>query len=100
MGQGFFQDRGSDSIARRNETVVHPPPLAPCRDDARAAKIRQVAGDFWLADPEDLHEIANANFLIRNQVEKTKPRAIGQGAKEKIERKRFCLPEHAPLYMA
>ena len=55
--------------------------------------------DFWLADIEDLHKIADANFLVGNQVEKTKPRAVGQGAKEKIERELFFLPGHATHYI-
>ncbi len=97
MGQRFFQDRGRDRIARRKETVVHPPPLAPRGDDARAAEIRQMARDFWLADPQDLHKIADANFLVGDEVEEAKARGIGQSAKEKIERERFFLPGHAQI---
>ena len=78
---------------------MHPPPLAPRGDDARAAEIRQVTRDFWLADPEDLDKIANANFLVGDEIEQTKPRAIGQGAKEKIEREWFFLPGHAKHYI-
>lgn len=99
MGQSFFQYRGRDGVARRKETIVHPPPLAPRGDDARTAEIRQVTGDLWLADPEDLHKIANANFLVGDEVEETKPRAIGQDAKEKIDRERFFLPGHATHYI-
>ena len=78
---------------------MHPSPLAPGGDDARAAEIRQVTRDLWLADPEDLHKIANANFLVGDQVEETKTRAIGQGAKEEIERERFFLSGHAKDYI-
>ena len=59
----------------------------------------QVTRDFRLADFEDLHKIADANFLVGDQVEKTKPRAIGQCAKEKIKRERFFLPGHARNYI-
>jgi len=78
---------------------VHPSPLAPSGDDSRAAEIRQVTRDFWLADPEDLHKIANANFLVGDEIEQPKPRAIGQGAKEKIDRERFLLPGHLCDYI-
>ena len=78
---------------------MHPPPLAPRGDDARPAEIRQVTRDFWLADSEDLHKVADANFLVGDEVEKTKPGAIGQDAKEKIERERFFLPAHASYYI-
>jgi len=78
---------------------VHPTPLAPSAHEARSAEIRQVTRDFWLADFEDLHEIADANFLVGNEVEEAKARAIGQGAKEKIEGERFFLPGHARDYI-
>ena len=61
---------------------MHPPPLAAHGDDPRAAEIRQMARDFWLADPEDLDKIADANFLVGDEIEETEARAIGQGAKE------------------
>ncbi len=99
MSQGFFQDCGRDCSARRSETVVHPSPLAPRGDDARAAQVRQVTRDFRLADLEDLHEIADANFRVGDQVEETKPRAIGQSAKEEIEGERFFFPGHAGNYI-
>lgn len=55
--------------------------------------------DFWLADFEDLHKIADANFLVGDEVEQTKPRAIGQGAKEQIEGERFFSPGHVSNYI-
>ena len=78
---------------------MHPSPLAPRGDDPRAAQIRQVPRDFGLADLEDLHKIADANFLVGDEIQETKPRAVGQGAKEKIERERFFLPGHARHYI-
>jgi len=53
--------------------------------------------DFRLAHPEDLHKVADANLLVGHQVEETQPRAIGQGAKEEIERERFFLPGHTRI---
>ena len=79
--------------SRGNETIVHPPSLSPRGDDARPAKVGQVARDFRLAGPQDLHEIADANFLVGDEVEQAKPRAIGQRAKERVEREEvfpFC----------
>jgi hypothetical protein len=99
MDQGFLQDRGCDRIAGGQKTIVHPPPLSPGGDDPRAAEIRQMPRDFWLADLEDLHKIADANFLVGDEVEQAKPRAIGQGAKEKIDRERFIFPGHGEDYI-
>jgi hypothetical protein len=47
-----------------------------------AANGPKVTRDLGLAGAEYLHKIANANFLVGDEVEKAKPRAIGQGAKE------------------
>jgi hypothetical protein len=55
--------------------------------------------DFRLADLEDLHEIADANFLVGDEIEEAKPRAIGQDAKEKIDRERFIFPGHGEDYI-
>lgn len=60
---------------------MHPTPLAPRTDDACAAEIGQVPRDFWLADLEDFHKIADANFPVRDEVEQAEARAIGEGAK-------------------
>jgi len=101
MGQSFFQYRRGGRIARREEAVVHPPPLTPGGDNARVPKIRQMARDFWLAHPQDLHKVADADFLIGDQVEEAQPRGVGQSAKEQIERERLLLPRHRlKLYMA
>ena len=73
---------------------MHPPALTSRGDDSRPAEIRQVPGDFWLAHPQDIHQVADANLLVGDQIEKTKPRAIGQGAKEQIEREWLFFPRH------
>ena len=70
---------------------MHPPALAACSDDARAAKIGQMPGDFWLAHSQHAHEVAHTTFLVGDEVQKAKTRRIGEGAKEKIERERFFL---------
>ena len=64
---------------------MHPPALAACSDDAGAAKIRQMAGDFWLAHSEHAHEVAHADFLVGDEIQKTKTGRIRKRAKEKIE---------------
>jgi len=78
---------------------VHPAPPPPCGDKALPAEIGQVTRDFWLAHLEDLHKIANADLLIGHEIKEAKARAIGQGAKEKIEGERFILPRHGRNYI-
>lgn len=95
MSKGFLQYRGGDGIAGYKEAIVHPTTLASGGDDARAAEIRQMARDFWLADLEDFHEVADANFLVGDEIEEAQASGIGQGAKEGVERERFLFPGHA-----
>jgi len=94
MRKGLPQNRRGRRIAGRNQVVVHPASLAAHANDARAAEIGEVTRDFRLAEPENLDEIADANFSVRDEVEETKPRGIGQGAKEKVEREGFFLAGH------
>ncbi len=76
---------------------MHPAPLAPRSDDPSPPKIRQVTRDFGLADPQDLHKVADAYLLIGYEVKEAKPRAIRQNAKEAVDGKRFFLPRHGPI---
>src|SRR5208282_2677927 len=68
------------------EAIVHPPSFAPGRHNARPAKVRQMSGDFRLADPKDADEVADAHFPVRDQVQQTQARGIRERAKEMIER--------------
>jgi len=79
---------------------MHPASLASRSHDPRAAKIGQVARDFRLADAEDLDEVANADFAVRDKVKQAQARGIGQGAEEKIERERFLFFRHVTIIYA
>jgi hypothetical protein len=48
-----------------------------------------MARDLWLAILQDIHEVADANFSVGNQVQEPKPGAIGKGAEKEMERGRF-----------
>jgi hypothetical protein len=92
--QSFVQDCRCRTALRQDQAVVHPAPLAARRDDAGAPQIGEVARDFRLADPQDFDEIADANFSVGNEVQKTQPCWIGKGAKQEIERKGLRLGGH------
>jgi len=64
---------------------VHPAPLPPRSHNACLSEIGQVARDFRLADAQNLHKIADANFPVGDEIEQAQASAIGQCAKEKIE---------------
>ena len=76
---------------------MHPAPLAPRGDDPRPPEIRQMARNFGLAAPQDLHEVADAYLLIGYEVKEAKPRAIRQNAKEAVDGKRFFLSRHGRI---
>ncbi len=97
MGQGLLQYGRSGVIGRENQSVMHPPSLAPGGHDSRASKICQVARDFWLAHAKDSHEIADADFFVSDQVEQAQAGAVGQSAKEEVERHRLFRVWHGKI---
>ncbi len=76
---------------------MHPASLTPRGDKAGAAKIGQVPRDFWLAHPQDIHKVADANFPIGDEVKQAQAGAIGQGAKERVEREGFYFSWHETI---
>jgi len=58
----FAKDAGRVFIGRLGQAIVHPFTFAPRRDDAGPSQVSQVPRDLWLADFENCHEEADANF--------------------------------------
>lgn len=81
----FAEDPGSTGIHRRDDFVVHPLALAARDHDAGAAQVSEVAGDFGLALPEYLDEIADADFPSLHEVEQPQAGAVGEGGKEQSQ---------------
>lgn len=78
---------------------MHPAPLAAGGDDSCVAQVREMPRDFWLADLKDFHKITDANFLVGDEIEQAQAGTVGQGAKQKVERKWFVLPGHGRNYI-
>lgn len=70
------------SVRRHDDAVVHPLALTPGRDDAGIPQICEMAGDFWLRHAENLHEVADADFLLAHQVEEPETRVVAKCLKE------------------
>jgi len=68
MAQRFLQNGCGYGIGWCHETVMHPFPLPPCRDDSFPAKIGEMTRYFRLADSKNSYEIADADFTISHQV--------------------------------
>jgi hypothetical protein len=88
----LFQDLCRSNMWRQHDPIVHPLSLAPCRDDARAAKVSEVPGDFRLWAAENLDEVADANFLISHQVQKAEPCVLAESLEESLDIE--CLFRH------
>ena len=58
----FAEDAGRVFIRRFGKAIVHPFSFAPRRDDAGPSQVSQVPRDLWLADFQNCHEEADANF--------------------------------------
>jgi catechol 2,3-dioxygenase-like lactoylglutathione lyase family enzyme len=61
---------------------MHPLRLAPCCDEAGAAKKGEVTGNLGLRFVEDFDEEANAHLSVAHEVEEAKTRAVRQGGKD------------------
>ena len=94
MAQCFFQYSGCRFVRWNDHAIVHPATLPACGYDSRIAQIGEMSRNFRLAHAQDVDEIADANFLIGNEIEQAEPGAVGQCTKEKIEWKGVVLTRH------
>ena len=88
-GPNLVQDARGVRIGRNHDAVVHPQALAAGGDNAGAAQISEVAGNFGLIGLQDFDEIADAEFGVAHEVQEAKAGAIGQRAKQGFEWHRF-----------
>src|SRR5688500_7363708 len=82
--QDLREDARGVRLGRLSDAVVHPLAVAPRRDDARAAQVREVARNLRLALAEHLDEEADADLARRQQVQEPQPRAVGQSPEEQL----------------
>ncbi len=97
MNQCFLQYSRRGRILRSTKPIMHPSSLAARRNDAGFSQIGKVAGDFRLADAQDVYKIADADFPVGDQIEQAQARAIGQSAKEKVERQWTLRASHEKI---
>jgi hypothetical protein len=81
-GKRFPEDARGAGAPRLNEPVVHPLAFAASFDEAGAAEICEVAGDFGLALAQDLDEVTYADLAAAHQVEEAEPGGVGKGGEE------------------
>jgi len=66
------ENLGGLRVGWLDDPIVPPFSLAACFDQTRTAKVRKVAGDFWLGGLKRLHQRANANLFGPKQMNDAK----------------------------
>lgn len=69
-------------VGGSHQPVVHPLPFAPGGYQTCCAKISKMPGNLGLRRRNHFGEVADANFLLRHEVEQTKPGGVGESAKK------------------
>jgi len=62
--QGFM-----DSVGRWGERVVNPFVFPPSFHQSRTTQVGEMPRNFWLGNPQDVLELANAMFPLGKQVQ-------------------------------
>jgi len=57
---------------------VSPLAVAARGDESGAAKIREVARDFWLISPQNLNARTDAEFIVAQEVNETQSSWVGE----------------------
>ncbi len=73
---------------------MHPVTLALCHHHAYLAQVFQVMRDLWLVCLKNFSEVTDADLAPVQQIEKSKPRAIGQCCTQSRNVLRFNDPLH------
>lgn len=84
--QGFAKNTRRNFVVRNHQPVMHPFSVASRCDDPRPAQIRQMARRLRLADPQDFHDVTDANFAIPDKVQHAQACRVREGAEQKVER--------------
>lgn len=61
---------------------MHPFAFTSSRDNAGAAKVRQVTRNFRLALPQNFNEIADANLTSIHEIQEAQARAVRKGCEK------------------
>ena len=71
--------RALRSLAGLGERVVNPRSVATAGYEARVFQRSQMAGDLGLTQAQNIHNLADTNLTLPEEIEDPEPRNIGQG---------------------
>jgi hypothetical protein len=67
-----------------HDAVVHPFAVSPRIGDSRFSQVGQVAGNFRLRCFQNFNQVAHADFILPDEVQKSEPRPIRESAKKQL----------------
>lgn len=90
-GAQSLEDVADERIAVTGDAVVHPFSIPLGLDQAGPPQPGEMARDLRLIDPEGAMEIADADFVLGEEVQQAQPGGIGERLEEelRLDRVRF-----------
>ena len=74
----------STYMRRHHDPIVHPLSLAASSHNSGAPQVGQMPRYLGLRLIQNLHEVADADFLIAHEIQEPKPRIVTEGLKEAL----------------
>lgn len=74
-----LQNACAEIATRRSQGVVNPRPVATAGHKARVFQGSQMAGDLGLTQAQHVHNLADTDFTLPEEIEDAEPGIVGQG---------------------
>jgi len=84
-GKHLIEDAGEVLVSGPNDPVVHPKSFAAGGDEARAAKIREMARYLRLASAKAFDEEADTDLVLSHQVQQAETCAVRKRLQETLQ---------------
>lgn len=97
-GERLAEHLSGADVRGHDDAVVHPLTIAPGLDDSCIPEVSQMPGDFGLTLLQDFDQVADADLLIRHQVEQAEPGVISECLKKPLHVERSRLRPHRYVY--
>lgn len=91
------EDMANEGVAMPGEPVMHPFPIPARLDQSGVSQLREMPRYLGLVDAEGAVQVANADFLVREQVQQTQTGWIGERF-EKLFWRDGCRVLHGQTY--
>lgn len=83
--QDLLQDPGCALVWWHDDAVMHPLAVPPGRYYAGVSQVRQVPGNLWLRLTQNLHKIADTEFLVSHKVQQSQSCVVSEGLEKPLK---------------